>query len=293
MHAPNAKAPAVRPALWMLAAAFTFAAMGTFTHALGTRCDWLIVALVRAVFMFAATATWARASGVPLVFLEPRTLWLRSLAGSVSLVGNFFALSRLHVADAITLANAHPLWIVLMTAVLVRRPPSPDVALGVVSGLVGIVLIAQPHFDVDADAVGIALLSSVSTAVAMLGLHRLRGVDSRAVVAHFAGVAAVVATVLMIVRGGGSSPDGLGSRTLLMLLGVGITGTLGQVFLTRAYAAGPPAKVAVVGLTQVLFAIGFDAALWGRTLSATAFAGFALVLAPTAWLMLRRRPISA
>ena len=68
---------------------------------------------------------------------------------------------------------------------------------------------------------------------------------------------------------------------------MGVTGTLGQVLLTKAYAAGAPAKVAVVGLTQVVFAMGFDVALWGRSLTPAALAGFALVLAPTTWLSIR------
>lgn len=287
MQSPLEPAKALRPALWMLAAAFSFAAMGTLTHALGPRCDWLIVALARAIFMFTATALWARSAGVPLVLWEPRTLWLRSLAGSVSLVGNFYALAKLPPADAITLANAHPLWIVLLTAILLRRPPSPGVAIGVASGLIGVAMIEQPNLAVDATAVGVALLSSLATAVAMLGLHRLRGVDARAVVAHFAGVAAVIASTLLAFRKGGDSPDGLGGVTLLMLLGVAISGTLGQVFLTRAYASGPPSKVAVIGLTQVVIAMAMEAAIWGRTLTPPAFAGFVLVLAPTAWLIAR------
>ena len=92
----------------MLGGAFCFAAMGATTHALGPRCDWLVVALVRALIMFASTALMARAAGVRLVVFRPPTLWMRSLAGSFSLVGNFFALTRLPVADAITLSNTYP-----------------------------------------------------------------------------------------------------------------------------------------------------------------------------------------
>ncbi len=67
-----------------------------------------------------------------------------------------------------------------------------------------------------------------------------------------------------------------------------MTGTLGQILLTKAYAAGAPAKVAVVGLTQVLFAMGFDVAALGPARSTlVALAGFVLVLAPTTWLSIR------
>lgn len=71
------------------------------------------------------------------------------------------------------------------------------------------------------------------------------------------------------------------------MLGVGVSGTLGQILLTKAYAVGAPAKVAVVGLTQVVFAMGFDVVLWHRPVTSSALLGFALVLAPTTWLSIR------
>lgn len=268
----------------MMGGALAFAAMGALVHALGSRCDWLTVALVRALVMLATAAALARASGARLAVWRPGSLWVRSLAGSFSLVCNFYALARLPVADAVTLMNVHPLWIVLAAAIAGRRAPRRAEGLGVLCGLAGVVLIERPHLGGDRLAAAVALLSSVSTAVAMLGLHRLRGLDTRAVVAHFAGVASLVSAAWLAIRGGAVSPSTFDRATLLMLAGVGVTGTLGQILLTRAYAAGAPAEVAVVGLTQVVFAMGFDVALWGRDLTPATIAGFVLVLAPTTWL---------
>jgi len=66
---------------------------------------------------------------------------------------------------------------------------------------------------------------------------------------------------------------------------VGIAATIGQVFLTKAFAAGPPARVSVVALTQVVFAMGFDIVLWHHAFSLTTLAGMARVMAPVAWLL--------
>lgn len=60
----------LRPALWMIVRALAFAAMS----ALEPRCDWLLIALVRAVFMFTSAAAIARVRGVRLALLEPPTL---------------------------------------------------------------------------------------------------------------------------------------------------------------------------------------------------------------------------
>jgi drug/metabolite transporter (DMT)-like permease len=284
-------AAAPRPATWIITSAVFFAVMSAFAHALGTRCDWLTVALVRAVFMFGAAVALVRAAGAELVVWRPRTLWMRSLAGTFSLVCSFYALStRLPLGDFLTLSNSYPLWIAALSWVSARRAPAVGEVLGVACGMAGVVLIGRPHLSGDHLAAAVALTGSFSTAVAMIGLHKLRGVDARAVVAHFAGVASLVTGAALLVRGPAvvvRTSAGFDARTLLMLAGVGLAGTAGQVFLTRAYAAGRPTRVAVLGLTQVVFGLALDVLVWGRTLPASALAGTALVLAPTAWLLTR------
>jgi drug/metabolite transporter (DMT)-like permease len=274
-----------RPVVWMLCGAFLFSVMSALTHELGTRCDWLVVALVRALFMFGSMVISARLAGVRLVVWNPRKLWTRSLAGSFSLVCNFYALTRLPVADAITLSNTYPLWIVVLAWWQLRRLPSALDVLSVAAGTAGVVLIQQPHLANNDSAALVALLSSVSTAIALIGLHRLKEVDYRAVMAHFAGVASLISIVGFLAHGGTRTLPPYDPITLVLLVGVGLTGTAGQVFLTKAYAAGAPARVSVVGLSQVAFAMGFDVILWGRSLTPLTLVGFTLVLAPTAWLL--------
>src|SRR5262249_17240852 len=71
----------VRPYVWMLLGSMAFAAMGTLVHALGARCDWQLLALVRASLPLIFVAILARLAGVPLVFWGPGILWMRSMAG--------------------------------------------------------------------------------------------------------------------------------------------------------------------------------------------------------------------
>ena len=293
----TAPASATRPAFWMISGALSFTVMGGLTHAAGEKCDWLTIAFSRAFFMLVSSAMAAKLAGAPLVVWRPRSLWLRSFAGSFSLVCSFFALTRLPVGEVLTLTNTYPLWILVLSWVTTKRAPLPFEVIGVVLGLAGLILIEQPSLSGDTFAAAVALISSVSTALAMIGLHRLRNVDSRAVVAHFAGVATIIAGIWLILRivitGVPLGPfDG---TSALMVLGVGIFGTLGQVFLTKAYAAGAPARVAVLGLTQVVFGLGFDVLIWRRSLPLSSILGTLLILGPTAWLIARAsaRPTQA
>src|SRR5579871_1517293 len=277
------------PYLFMLVGSLAFALMGTMAHALGPTCDWQIIALARSALAFFFAAILALSAGVRLVVFRPRTLWLRSVAGSCSLIGTFFALTRLPVSDVLTLTNTFPIWVALLSWPLLGEPPTGRVWLAVASGVAGVALIQQPHFAEGNFASLVALASSFSTAVAMIGLHRLHKIDVRAIVVHFSGVSCLFCLASLFLFERTVSPEVHFEEGLLwMLLGVGVAATVGQLFLTKAFAAGPPAKVSVVGLTQIVFALALEMLLGKNALMPATLAGIFLVLAPTAWLMLRR-----
>jgi drug/metabolite transporter (DMT)-like permease len=285
----------------MIWGAFSFATMGAMTHALGSRCDWMQIALVRALVMYVAIALVARAAAVRLVVWRPWVLWVRSLAGTSSLFCSFYALTRLPVAEVLTLTNTYPIWIILMSWAAFGQRPTSRVLLAVASGMLGVALIERPRPGHDNVAALIALLSAFFAAIALLGLHRLKDIEPRAVVAHFGGVASVVAGTLLAWRSYAASSLSTAASTapaaileaapitLLLLAGVGLSGTVGQVFLTKAYAAGMPSEIAIISLTQVIFGLVFDITLWGRTMSPIALLGMVLILAPTAWITRRAR----
>jgi len=207
----------------MLTAAFCFACMGTMAHLVGPYCDWLLIAYIRIACTFVCAVALAWMGGARLVVFKPRTLWIRSIAGTISLVCAFYALTSLPVADVLTLTNTYPLWIVLLSIRQLRPPELGVDLLCVCSGVFGVALIQRPYLSGQRNlAVLIALFSSVTTAIAMLGLHRLRSVDARAVVAHFSGLASLILTAWIgfhpqVIRGSTWS-----TPVILLLLGVGL-----------------------------------------------------------------------
>jgi drug/metabolite transporter (DMT)-like permease len=292
----------LQPYVWMLVGSFCFAWMGAAAHALRARCDWQVVALARSTLPLVFGASLALLAGARLVLFSPRILWVRSIAGSISLVCTFFALTVLPPSHVFTLSSSFPIWVALLSWPLYGERPSLQVWLSVAGSVLGVAVLEMslPATDVEATtfprwlAVVSTLIAAFSTAVAMLGLHRLRHIHPWAIVAHFSGVALFFS--LASFAFGASAPPPSHSHpqtnTLLLLLAVGTTATVGQLFLTKAFTAGPPAKISVVNLTQVVFALLIDVLFWDRRFNALTLAGMALVLAPTAWLMIsqtRRR----
>jgi drug/metabolite transporter (DMT)-like permease len=124
----------------------------------------------------------------------------------------------------------------------------------------------------------------------MLALHQAQHVDSRAVVLHFAIISFITSSAMLLFAWGRTTvivPDQTGA--IAMLIGTGVAATLGQLFLTVAFASEAPAKVSVVGLTQVGFAMCYDVGVWGHRLGLLSLLGILLVVAPTAWLIYSER----
>jgi drug/metabolite transporter (DMT)-like permease len=276
---------------FMLASAFSFAVMGALGHAAGERCDWHLVAAARSSVAFVLTLSLSLASGVRLVFFRPAILWMRSVAGSVGVLFAFYALTHLPVSTSITLSNTVPVWVTLLAWPVLHQRPGRDVWAAIIIGLTGVVLIQRPEAAGDRLACALALGNALSTSVSMIGLNRLGGVDARAVVTHFSGVATVFTLAFLLLSGGRVDYRTLAdSTTLTLLAGVGVAATVAQLMMTKAFASASPSKVSVVGLMQIVFALLFDLLVWHRRFDALALLGMVLVVGPSAWLM-RRSPL--
>jgi drug/metabolite transporter (DMT)-like permease len=278
----------LRPYLWMLFGSIAFSCMGTLAHHVGNNnIDWQIVAMFRSAIPLVIVGTWGLCAGVKFAVWEPPILWMRSIAGSISLVGTFFALTRLPISDVFTLTNMFPVWVALLSWPLLGHFPGAKVWLSVACGAAGVVLIQRPHIVEGNFAVLVALGVSLFTALAMIGLHRLKGLDTRAVVVHFSAVSLLFATAALFIFPRQREWHELAWWEIRDLAGVGLTATLGQIFLTKAFTLGDPAKISVVGLTQIVFSLALDVLALGHPLDSNKLLGIPLVIAPTAWLMLR------
>jgi drug/metabolite transporter (DMT)-like permease len=282
------KRDALRPYLWMLTSSFAFSAMGILAHLAREGCPWQVIALVRSLVPLVLVAAWAKLDGARLVVWGPPVLWMRSIAGSFSLVGTFYALTHMPPSDVFTLSNLFPIWIALLSWPLLGDLPSPGVWVSVAVAVAGVVLVERPSVHGVSFNTGIVLAVSVFIALAMMGLHRLKHVDPRAVVVHFSGVSAVFSLAALLLLPADPPAAEVTPRQVGLLLGVGVTAAVGQFFLTRAFGAGEPARVSVVGLTQVVIVLALDAGLVGNVPDPPKLLGVLLIVGPTAWLILRR-----
>jgi drug/metabolite transporter (DMT)-like permease len=275
----------------MLLASMVFTAMGAMAHALGSCCNWQVVLLARAALVLLFVALLSVMQGRRAFVLGTPTLWLRSVAGSLSMICTFYALTRkgVPVSDTLTLTNMFPIWVAVLSWPMLGDRPSPSVWIAILCGAAGVWCIQEPHFGESDLALAAAAAASLFTAIAMLGLHRLHGLDPLAVVVHFSAVATCFAGAsFLLIRPQEAHESGAPATIVLLLFGVGVAATFGQVLLTHAFTGGNPSRVSVVALTQVLFALVLDLVVFRHELHREQAVGIVLIIAPTAWVLLTR-----
>ncbi|NBY00875.1 MAG: DMT family transporter [Planctomycetes bacterium] len=288
---------AFMPYLWMVNGCIAFTFMGNFTFALGhvsaigISLDWQIIAFFRAFLVFLFSIILALAFRINPVVIGSRSLWLRSIAGSGSLVCSFYALTKLQLSLVLTVTNMFPLWVALLSWPMLKKRPSLSEWLAVCMGIIGVGLVQKPHFSDNYLAIVSAITASFFTALAMIGLHKIKGISTQAIVVHFSGVATGLSLlVLPFAPNVGTTICEMDFKMVLLLLGVGISATIGQNFLTLAFSSGAPTKVSVVGLSQVVFAVIGDVLFWHKSLDSIELIGILLILLPTGWVMIKSDP---
>jgi drug/metabolite transporter (DMT)-like permease len=214
----------------------------------------------------------------------------------------FFAMTHYDVAVILSLSSTYPIWVAVLSWPLLGHTPSRDTWLALAISTVGMWLVyasavgghgsawkgihSMPEY-----AIPSGILAGLLSAVALLGLHRVKGVDHRAIVAHFSGVSTIVTFMLWHLIPTSGRWTAKTETADFRLVGVGATALLGQLFLTKAFAAGNPARVSVVGLSQVAFAAIYKWLVQGSVPTLGSIIGMLLVVGATLWVMLGSRDV--
>jgi len=265
---------------WMIVAGFLFAAMGVFVKLGSEQFGAAEMALYRSLFsLVAVLAVVTMRKGATLRTRHMGAHLLRGIMGSVSLIGYFYAITRLPLATAQTLNYTSPLFLAIATTVVLRERFSYWLLAAIALGFAGVALLLQPTFAAGSEGPAvIGLLSGIFSAWAYLSvrtLGRLGEPDWR-VLFWFAVVASGMCAVWQSAT---SSFHPVTWGNVWMLLGIGLCGTLAQLAMTRAYRIGNTLVVGAFSYSTIVFATIATIVLWSERIGWIEAAGMAVIVA--------------
>jgi S-adenosylmethionine uptake transporter len=267
--------------LWMVFACALFAVMGACVKLASRHYGVAEIVLYRAAIGAAILFVFVRASGASLRTTVPWVHASRGAVGTLALALWFFAMSALPLGTAMTLNFSSPLFLaaaaVLGALLAGRRVPWP-LALAVAAGFVGVVLVLQPSLRTDQTLAGIAgLASGLLSAAAYWHVKELGrlGEPEWRTVFYFSlsGIALGLAGAAIT----GFSPHSW--RGVALLAAVGITATVAQLAMTRAYGKGRTLLTANLQFSAVVFAALLGEFAFDDRIPLIGYAGIAVIVA--------------
>ncbi len=238
------------------------------------------IALLLAAIVFIRTP----ADGIHAHAFQPTTprrkAWLiifaRSLFGSFGIFGNFYALSKIPIGEAMTLNKTAPFFAVLFTGIFLKERVNRRQILALLIAFTGALLVIKPGFGWDEPfAVCCALAGGLGAGIAYTCVHELGrlGVGSALIIVVFSAFSCLCSIPFIIFD---FTP--LSCSQLLILLGAGVGAAIGQFGVTAAYRLAEPRKIAVFDYTNIIFTSLFGFFFFAQKPDALSVLGFCCII---------------
>jgi drug/metabolite transporter (DMT)-like permease len=196
-----------------------------------------------------------------------------------------YAISGMPLSEAYTLFFVAPLMITALSVPLLQETVDRRRWIAILVGFGGVIVVLRPGF-AGLNLMAIAVLVGATCySLNAISVRILGRTDSTAAMSFwFVAMVAVGAGLLAL-------PDWQPLRTTdaAWLIGMGVTGALGQLLITEAFKCAPVSVVAPFEYSTLFWGVLLDLALWGALPGPIVFVGAAVIVASGLYLIHRER----
>lgn len=261
---------------FIILSAFCFALMNAFVRLAGD-IPTIQKSFFRnfIAFIFAGIVLMGSGNGIHYKKEDLPLLILRSLMGTVGILGNFYAVDHLNIADASMLNKLSPFFAIIFSFIFLREKPRLIQASGVVIAFIGSLFIIKPTMNLSEFAPALAgLAGGMGAGVAYTAVRALgkRGVKGPLIVFFFSGFSCLVTLPYLIFN---FHPMSLVQLLILLMAGLAASG--GQFAITAAYSHAPAKEISVFDYTNIVFSAILGFFLFDQLPDIYSFIGYIII----------------
>jgi drug/metabolite transporter (DMT)-like permease len=275
----------LRGGLWMLMGGFCFSCALAIAKNLAGEIHPFELNLFRCVFGLIAMAPLLFLRGGSSIFRtrRPGLLIGRGLFGGVGQVCVYYALAFLPLAVVTSITFTRPLFLVVLALIFLGEVVRWRRWSAILIGFVGVLIVARPVIETVTLPLAVLVFSTLCHAIAHVFLKKSTGIDDpKTVVFYYLVISTLVGTVPTLYVW--TTPD------LVQFVWLALSGILyviGQGFITLGFRAGEATAVAPFDYARILYAIGFDVALFSLYPDVWTLAGTAVIIGATLYIARR------
>lgn len=276
-----ARTPARRGAVFIVLSAVAFSVMSVLVKKATAQLPLGELVFFRGAVTLSLSWLMVQRAGITPWGTQRRTLMLRGVIGFCGLTCYYASLGHLPLAHATLIQNATPVVTALLAWWILRERITPRVIAAIGLGLSGVVMVNLMRgggpSEVSMWPVAIAILGTFFSASAYVTVRELAKTEDPLVIVFYF---PLIATPLSIpwALWHWQTPS---AWQWLLLLGIGVTTQIGQVFLTRGLALLPAGRATAIGYVQAIFAAAWGAMLFHEQIHLGIVLGLLLIGAAT------------
>ena len=263
--------------LFIVLAALSFALMNTCVRLAGDINTFEKAFFRNFVAVLIAGTMMVRQHVPPKLNRERRRLVLwRVILGTLGLVCNFYAVSRINLADANMLNKLSPFFAVIFSSLLLKEKMSLRQLLIVLGAFAASLLIIKPspaNLQLVPSLVGALGGIAAGAAYTCLRGATTHGAPRTLVVFCFSAFSTLAMLSLALLNFTMPNPV-----QLLWLLLCGVFGACGQFSITAAYTFAPAREISVYDYSQIIFSALLGFFVFGQIPDALSFLGYGIII---------------
>ncbi|MCQ2591394.1 MAG: DMT family transporter [Treponema sp.] len=203
-------------------------------------------------------------------------LFLRAIAGSVGIFGNFYAVDRLVLSDAAILNKMAPFFAILFSLILMKEKIKPVPLIAIIVAFLGSILIVKPSFDFNQMLPTLAgFLGGVGAGFAYACVRKLGSLkcNGKTIILFFSAFSMLITIPYMIFN---YNPMSL--QQFLYLLGAGACAAGGQFTITAAYYHAPAREISIYDYSQIIFSTILGLVFFGQLPDYLSVIGYVIII---------------
>ncbi len=220
---------------------------------------------------------------------RPALWWIRAVTGAVGNICSVTAFTLLPMAEVFALIFLMPIFVTMLSVLLLKEHVGWRRWLAVVAGFVGVLVVLRPGFRVLGLGHFAAILCGLTAALSVVAL-RMAGAHEKRLSLYGAGVIGPIVAGGVLMLPHFVWPD---LQQWWLLAGYGLLAALAGVLLMYATLLAPAARVAPTQYSQMLWAIGFGYWLFGDHLDWPMLVGIAIILGAGLFTFVRENQVTS
>ena len=218
-------------------------------------------------------------------------LILRSAFGTAGILGNFYAVDHLVLADASMLNKMSPFFAIVFSAFILKEKVRPFQAFAVGGAFLGSLLIIKPTvagMEMFPAILGFLGGMGAGAAYTMVRYLSERGEKGPLIVCFFSGFSCLATLPFLIF---GYHP--MSGQQLALLLLAGLSAAGGQFAITAAYSYAPAREISVYDYSQIIFSAGFGYLVFGQIPDLLSWLGYLVICSMAVAMFFYNKPLCA